>query len=166
MNIGDDANYVSISVGSDSNQSHFYYEAAINGGLDFEQEFRSSNDGTLYITYEAATKIFYLSRTGFGSQNASVRTTQGQWSVPVYVSIGGGSLGAVLSSGEAYLDNFEIVNANLLNWPPPTDLDQNGYIELYDLEIMCEHWLDSGAGDVDNSGHVDFFDLAQLGLAW
>ena len=72
INVGDDANYVSISVGSDSNQSYFYYEAVINGGLDFEQEFRSSNDGTLYITYEAATKIFYLSHTGFGSQNASV----------------------------------------------------------------------------------------------
>jgi lysophospholipase L1-like esterase len=166
MNVGDDVNYVSISVGSDSNQSYFYYEAVINGGHDFEQEFRSSGDGTLYITYEAATKIFYFSHTGFGSQNGSVRTTEGQWSVPVYVEIGGGSSGAVLSSGEAYLDNFAIVDANLLNWPPPTDIDQNGYIEIYDLEIMCEHWLDSGAGDFDNSGHVDFFDLAQLGLAW
>ena len=38
--------------------------------------------------------------------------------------------------------------------------------EVDDLEIMCGNWLGTGVGDVDNSGSVDFFDFAELGLAW
>lgn len=86
--------------------------------------------------------------------------------MPVDVSIGGGSSGAVLGPGEAYLDNFEMAKATLLGWPPATDLDGNGFIELYDLVIMCENWLDTGAGDIDNDGNVDFIDFAEFGLAW
>jgi hypothetical protein len=46
------------------------------------------------------------------------------------------------------------------------DLDCDGSIGWGDVAVMAYNWLDSGAGDVDNSGHVDFFDQAQLGLAW
>jgi hypothetical protein len=169
INVGDDANYVSISAGSDSNESYFYYEAVIDGNIVFEQEPRTSSDGTLYISYDSATKDFYLSHTGFGSENAYVWQTeppQSQWPSPVDVYIGGGSSGAALEQGEAYLDNFEVEKAGLLGWPPATDLDNNGYIELNDLEIMCGNWLGSGIGDVDNSGNVDFFDFAELALAW
>jgi hypothetical protein len=31
---------------------------------------------------------------------------------------------------------------------------------------MCENWLDTGAGDVNNDGIVDFLDFAELSLAW
>jgi hypothetical protein len=31
---------------------------------------------------------------------------------------------------------------------------------------MCENWLESGAGDIDNNGKVDLTDFAELGLAW
>ena len=170
MSVGDDANYVSISAGSDGNQSYLYYEAVVDGNVVFEQEPRTSDDGTFYISYVAATRDFYLSHTGFGSENAYVwnapNPTEGQWVQPVYVSIGGGSSGADVASGEAYLDNFEMAKAGLLGWPPATDLDYNGYIEIYDLAVICENWLENGAGDIDNSGYVDLYDIAEFGLAW
>jgi hypothetical protein len=169
INVGDDANYVSISAGSDSNQSYFYYETVIDGNGVFEQEPRASNTGTLYISYDSVSKDFYLSHTGFGSENAHGWQTdppQGQWPLPVDVYIGGGSCGAALEPGEAYLDNFKIEKAVLFGWPPATDLDGNGYIEFDDLEIMCGNWLGSGVGDIDNSGSVDFLDFAEFALAW
>jgi lysophospholipase L1-like esterase len=170
MSIGDDANYVLISAGSDGGQSYFYYDAVVGGDEISEQEPRTSNDGTFYISYVAATKTFYLSNTGFGIENAYVWNapdpTNGQWARPVYVSIGGGSSGAALRPAEAYVDNFEVVNGGLIDWPPATDLDDNGYIEVSDLAVMCESWLEDGDGDIDKNGTVNLFDLAELGLAW
>ena len=170
LSIGDDVNYVSISAGSDSNASYFYYEAVVDGSVVSEKEPRTSSDGTLYISFDAAAKKFYLSHTGFGSENAYVwqasNPTHGQWAMPVYVSIGGGSSAVVLSPGDAYLDNFEMKSAGLLDWPPANDIDGNGFIEIFDLELLCDNWLGSGQGDLDNSGNVDFPDLAELDLAW
>ncbi len=170
ISVGDDANYVSISTGSDSNASYFYYEAVVDGNVVSEKSPRASSDGTLYVSYDSALKRFYLSHTGFGSGNAYVwqgaDPTQGQWSLPVYVSIGAGSSGAALGPGEAYLNNFEMAQAGLLDWPPATDIDDNGFIEVYDFEIMCENWLGSGAGDIDADGDIDFYDFTEFGLAW
>jgi hypothetical protein len=56
----------------DGDASYFYYEAAVDGSVVMEQEPRTADDGTLYITYDAATKRMYLSHTGFGSANAYV----------------------------------------------------------------------------------------------
>jgi lysophospholipase L1-like esterase len=170
INIGDDANYVEISTGCDINGAYFYYQAVVDGNVFSERESRTSNDGTLYVSYNAAAKYFYLSHTGFGSGNAHVwqipSATRGQWSVPVYVSIGGGSVATAIGAGEAYLDNFEMAKAGLIGWPPATDMDRNGYIEIYDLARLCEGWLGSGPADFDKSGRVDFLDFAEFGLAW
>ena len=51
-----------------ASQSYFYYEAVVDGSVVFEREPRTSNDGTLYISYDSALKKFYLSHTGFGSE--------------------------------------------------------------------------------------------------
>lgn len=100
ISVGDDANYVSISAGSSGDGAYFYYEAVADGNIVSETEHRTTNDGTLYVSYDAASKDFYLSHTGFGSQNAYVWQTpnplQVQWVLPVGVSIGGGSFGVAL----------------------------------------------------------------------
>jgi hypothetical protein len=170
MSVGDDANYVSVSAGYEGSDKYFYYEAAVDGDVVSEQETRVVDDGTLYITYDSAAKRFYLSHTDFGSGNAYVWTapdpTQGQWSLPVDVALGGGSSGAALGSGEANLNDFEMQTAELFDWPPVTDIDGNTYIEIDDLMDMAENWLDNGPGDIDNNGIVDFDDFAKFGPAW
>jgi len=80
--------------------------------------------------------------------------------------LAGGSSGATLASGQAYLDNFLVNTAECLDWPPRTDLDVDGYIDVYDLEIMAANWLMAGDGDFDNNSSVDFIDFTELALAW
>jgi lysophospholipase L1-like esterase len=175
ISVRDDANYILISAGSSGSGAYYYYEAVVDGNMISETEPRTSNDGTLYVSYDANSKYFYLSHTGFGSQNAYVWQTpdplQVQWVLPVEVSIGGGSFGVALGLGDAYLDNFEVVTAALIDWPPVTDIDGNGFIEWSDLRIMCENWLDSGhdiPGDIykDEDNTVNFPDFAEFGSAW
>jgi len=170
INVGDDVNYVQISAGSDANELYFYYSASIDGNVFSEQQLRTSNDGTIYISYDSAAKEFYLSTAGFGVENAYIWQTpnalKGLWSTPIYVSLCGRSSGIAIGSGQAYLENFEISSGSLTNWPPATDLDNNGYIEIYDLANLCEQWLNTGPADFDNSGIVDFLDLDIFGIAW
>jgi hypothetical protein len=163
--ISDDSNYVTISAGSDSNASYFYYDAAIDGNAISEKASRTVDDGTLYVSFDSNSSTFYLSHTGFGAGEAD-SSAQGLWLKPVKVSIGGGSTGAYLESGEAYLDSFQINDAFLIGWPPATDCNLDDYIDIYDLEILCDNWLGAGRGDTDNNDYVDFIDFAQLGLAW
>jgi hypothetical protein len=165
ISVGDDANYVSMSVGSGSHNAYFYYETVVDGNVVDVNESRTADDGTLYVSFDSASRTFYLSHVGFGSGYAYA-SAQGQWGQPVNVSISGGSAGAILGSCRAYLDNFRVNKAGLLNWPPPTDLDDNGYIELNDFALMAENWLGSGDADFDNSGVVDFLDYTEFCLAW
>src|SRR4030042_1573603 len=117
ITVGDDVNYVSISVGSDGGQKYYYYETAVDGSVVTDQESRTADDGTLYVSYDSNSSTLYLSPTGFGVGNAHI-SAQGLLLEPVEVSLGGGSLGAALASGQAYLDNFLVNTAGLLDWPP------------------------------------------------
>ncbi len=179
LTVADNNSYASISAGSDNNGSYFYYEALVDGNVVSEKESRSTDNGTLYISYDSAANEMYLSHAGYGSTDAYTWSTipsplQGQWtSGSVEVGIGGGC-GVALASGEAYLDDMIIDDAKLLGWPPVTDLDGDGYIDLSDLEIIAYHWLDTGAGteggDINDNGigdgTVNLRDFAELGLAW
>jgi hypothetical protein len=169
--------YVSISSGSDSNESYFYYETGIDGNVILEQELRDSNDGTLYIWFEADSNNVYLSHIGYGDANAYKWQTlpsplQSRWTLPVNVTIGGSSDKASLGQGEAYLDDFKIIKAKLLGWPPATDLDGDGFISWGDIKIMCEYWLaDTNTdpdikGDINRDEAVNFLDFAELALSW
>jgi hypothetical protein len=170
-----DGNYVSLSAGFDGSQPYFYYEKAADGDVVYGQVSRASNDGTLYLSYDAGLDALYLSSTGYGSGNAWQTISgllAGQWaSAPVKVVIGGGSEFAGIEDGQAYLDNFAVNSGLLLGWPPVTDIDGNGFIEFDDLGIMCENWLATGSdilGDIykNEDNIVNFLDFAEFGLAW
>ncbi|MHC4791526.1 MAG: LamG domain-containing protein [Planctomycetota bacterium] len=141
-------NYVSLSAGCESNAQYYYYETGLDGMTMFGDTPRGSDNGVLYISYDASVDKLYLSFTGYGSENAW-QTMSGllqgsQWaSEPVDVTIGGGSDSVALTAGEAYLDNFEINDGLLLGWPPATDLDGDGYTGLGDVARLCEDWLQS-----------------------
>jgi hypothetical protein len=168
-------NYVSIMAGADGNLPYFEYEKVVDGNVTSAQASRGSDDGTLYISYDAALDELYLSYSGYGDSNAWQTITgllAGQWSSEsVRIAIGGGSAGDVIDYNQAYLDNFEVTSGLLIDWPPVTDIDGNGYIEWLDLATMCEHWLETGPnvpGDIhkDEDNIVNFLDFADFTLAW
>jgi subtilisin family serine protease len=171
--IEDEQDYVSISAGADGNESRYYYETVVDGNLIAETETRDDNEGAFYIWYDADSNCIYVSSTGFGAEDAYLWRTTGnplQWNrtTPVSIVLGGGSNGGVFESGEVYLDNFKVVAGRLYNWPPVTDLNEDGFIEPGDIAAFAEHWLTdpNAPPDFDNNGTVDFLDFAELGLAW
>ena len=150
-----------------------------NGGSGTETIPGSeATDGTLYISYDANSNNLYLSHTGYGSGNAYIWQTtpnplQGQWMSPVDVIIGGGSNRIVLNSGDAYLDNFEITTATLIDWRL-VDFDTDGDVDLRDFAIFASAWRSSlGDGNwnpvCDISGPdnvIDVLDLAVFTNYW
>jgi hypothetical protein len=73
---------------------------------------RGCDNGTLYLSYDAAGDELYLSYTGYGPANA-FRTVpgllKGYWAGrPVFIVLGGGSEGIALTGDEACLDNFSV----------------------------------------------------------
>ncbi|UCG49334.1 MAG: hypothetical protein JSU94_06025 [Phycisphaerales bacterium] len=110
----DDANdpHVEISAGHSAPGPYFWYEVAAKSGGDEHWTPRSADDGTFYISYNSTADELYVSYTGYGSENA-FRTAsgllKGVWAAsPVRIKLGGGSIGQVLDSGDAYLDNFTV----------------------------------------------------------
>ncbi|MBN2019255.1 MAG: hypothetical protein JW749_03415, partial [Sedimentisphaerales bacterium] len=171
IKVADGDNYVQVTAGSDSNGLRFYYEAKVDGIITAEEETRAINDGSLYISYDANAGIIYMSYQGYGSENAYTwlsipNPLTCQWNSNVAVSVGCGGDNLNASQGQAYLDNFEMATAELINWPPATDLDGSSYIDINDFAEMAENWLGTGPGDLDNNGIVDFLDFAVFGPAW
>ena len=169
----DGNNYVAISAGSDSSGPYLYYEKIVDGSAIFEEEPRSSDDGTLYVSYDAGADQLYLSFTGYGAANAWKTLSgllQNQWaSGPVSVAIGGGCGGGGIDNGQAYLDNFEVTAGRVLGWPSAADLNRDGFIDWLDTLVIRQHWLEVGVGiegDLNNDGIVNFRDFAEFALAW
>jgi len=119
-----------LEAGCLENQTFYLHEIEENGSIIQEASVsRSTEDGTLYISYDAEKDELYMSYTGYGKPNAW-QTVEGllqdQWAgQPVYVVIGGGSDQVVLDTGDAYLDNFA-VDTGLLDFM--TESDDNGDI--------------------------------------
>jgi hypothetical protein len=166
-------NYVLIAADANSNETHFWYEQVVDGNaVSFGQVPRYSNDGTLYISYDAVLDELYLSHTGYGAADAwqtIAGLLQGRWAAkPVIVAIGGGSNGCIIADNQAYLDNFEVTAGKVLGWPPPRDLNSDRFIDRFDMKVMSEHWLQTGIdteGDVNGDGTVNFIDFALLATA-
>jgi hypothetical protein len=72
---------------------------------------RAADTGTLYISYDADLDEFYYGFVGFGPANAwhTVKGMKDRWKGrPVYVFIGGRSMGIPLSDGDVWLDDFSV----------------------------------------------------------
>ena len=96
----------------------FYLYEAIDGVWRTEETSdRSSDNGTLYVSFSAEKDELHLSCTGYGRTNAWQTITgllKGRWgNAPVYVALGGGCDQAILDTGDAYLDDF-VIDSGLL----------------------------------------------------
>ena len=101
----------------------FYWDALVGGSvIDANEKLRSSDNGTLYISYNAATDDLYVSDSGYGAGNAwgtILDLVQGAWDADVVSPLLGGSADEALPSGAAYLDNF-VVNSGMIIPEPAT----------------------------------------------
>jgi len=109
---------ITFEAGCMNEQLFYQYEAIDGLWSNEERSDRYTEDGTLYVSYDAAIDELYLGYTGYGKANAW-RTVTGllkdKWAAqPVYVAIGGGSDQDVLEAGDAYLDNF-VVDSGVLD---------------------------------------------------
>lgn len=102
---------IMFGAGGDTDEQYYFYEGS-NGfsGLQ-DSESRTSHDGTLYVSYDAAKDELYLGHEGYGKPNAWRTITgllkgSGWQGEPVYVAVGGGADRVVVEPGEVWLDDF------------------------------------------------------------
>ncbi|MGB3087513.1 MAG: PEP-CTERM sorting domain-containing protein, partial [Phycisphaerae bacterium] len=106
-------NYVAFSVGRDD--VHYYGYEISNAGTVVAKDwgYRSQDQGTLYLSYDANLKELYLGTTGYWTVNAWETLSDpfdGLFGPgdDVYVLLAGYMRGSVtaIASGEACLDSF------------------------------------------------------------
>lgn len=117
-----------FGAGCDMHSPYFFYEQ-VDGYQRFaDSENRSLDEGTLFVSYDAATDELYLSHTGYGEANAW-QTIGGllkgtRWrGEPVYVAIAGGADGVALESDDVWLDNFVLNRGTVVQSDEDADSD-------------------------------------------
>lgn len=130
--------------------SAFFWDAIADGNqFDANEQLRSLDDGTLYISYDAATDDLYVSGSGYWADDAWDTISglvQGAWGADMIRPLLGGCSGeaaGALHSGVAYLDNFIVDSGTIVP--------------------ICEYAL---AGDLNNDCKVDFRDFAVMATNW
>jgi alpha-tubulin suppressor-like RCC1 family protein len=112
------ARYVKLEAGCDRQYPYFWYEAIDGKRKQSGFVERRANDGTLYMSYDAAMDTLYLSTVGFGVKEAWAAipgVLQGSWrATGLRVFLGGGAEGMSVNSGDAYLDNLRLESGNLI----------------------------------------------------
>lgn len=140
-------NYIELAAGYGEDSPIFWYEQG-GKGTPYADDWKArySNCGTLYISYNADLDELYLSDTGYGSVHAWKTVSgivQGIWDRKmVGVAIGGNTIGAALTSGQAYLDNFVIDSGTLCDGSPDADLNEDCKVDFKDFALFALEWLD------------------------
>jgi hypothetical protein len=127
----------------------FYYDLTIDGIDDpGAHKERTTNDGTLYISYDATEDKIYLSYTGYWAANAWITVPNllnGTWGGSVvFPEIDGWSEGMVLDSGDAYLDNFVVDSGTIVpicQYMLVGDLNNDCKVDFRDFALMVANWL-------------------------
>lgn len=111
----DEANDVWLEAGYGDGSAYFCWDAIVNdSAIDANEKLRSSDAGTLYISYDASEDELYVSDIGYWSTDAwgiLPGLVDGTWGADVVGLLLGGSSGdadELLPSGVAYLDNFVV----------------------------------------------------------
>jgi hypothetical protein len=162
--------HLTFQAGNSGATQTLSYRQAVDGSTTASDEAnRTANDGVLRIVYDSSLDTLSM----FEGTNLLWEfpgLIGGAWGgQPVNIRIGGSCDGAALNSGQAYLDDFELNEGVLVNWPPATDINQDGFVDMEDAEVMSDYWLDEGPGldaDVNGDQLVNLVDFAEVARAW
>jgi hypothetical protein len=167
--------YIYLSAGCCEGENYYWYEGEYN---DWDEVLRSTDNGTLYVSYVAATDTLYLGYEGYGAVNAWITLPgilKGQWGgVPIYVGFGGAAYdGATVTAGQFYLDNFVLDSGVVTQTTAiPGDIAGLHGVNLADYGELAAHWDQTGCptdcedADINMDGTVDISDLVILAGNW
>jgi len=98
----------------------FNYGWSVEGAESNNEIPRGSDDGTLYLSYDASVDELYLSHTGYWKTSAwytIAGVLQGTWGGGAVSPCLGGEVdwGAAIDSGDAYLDNFVVDSGTVVS---------------------------------------------------
>jgi hypothetical protein len=114
--------WAELEAGCFDTDAFYLYEVRDGFWVQERVTNRSSDGGTLYMSYNPDTDELYFSYTGYGKANAWQTVPgllKGLWaSDAVYVTLSGGSEGMALGAGDAWLDNF-VLNAGVVQSVEP-----------------------------------------------
>jgi hypothetical protein len=117
-------------------------------------EIRLGQDSSPFASYAVFTPTLTPSKQHFAYSFVMQNTTD--LSARLMFNMGG-------ALGDIYLDNVSVFN------PPIGDLNLDGRVDLFDLQIFTSNWLKQQSGlssDLDGSSKVDFTDFGILGENW
>jgi hypothetical protein len=117
-----------FGVDEHGNENPFFWGDKTTDGIHVNkgQKPRSLDDGTLYISYDAAADELYLSDIGYGTTDAWITIQsllQGEWGGGVVSPVlTGEAKNVALASGDAYLDNFVVDSGTIVLVPEPATI--------------------------------------------
>jgi rhodanese-related sulfurtransferase len=110
--------WAEFEVGAFDERPFFLYEIRDESWVREEVNDRSSDNGTLYVSYDPDKDELYFSDRDYGKDKAIWTVTglvHGRWqSDSVYVILSGGSEGMALTGEDAWLDNFAIDSGGII----------------------------------------------------
>ncbi|MCC6680948.1 MAG: hypothetical protein IT445_08600 [Phycisphaeraceae bacterium] len=128
--------------------------------------------GTFIITYNAAGDDLILASNVTGTSPYALNdTVQSIWNADaLYVSLGARGSGITLTDNNTFFDNFTIVTGHVMFDLHPGDANGDGLVNLADLQILGDNWLNNSAdwsmADFTGDNLVNLSDLQILGDNW
>jgi hypothetical protein len=146
-------NYFQAGVGCDEDVPYMGYNIMVNGSPTEEYGgARSSDDGTVYISYDSPSDTLRVSAAGYSSGDALYRAglLKGNWGgADVSVLLVGYSAGVVVASGEAYGDNFVVDQGTIVTLPPSAPTSVAATDGAYTDKVAITWTASSGATAYD-----------------
>lgn len=164
--INNSNNFISIAANSHQNQRYYIFKSNLDGDYGKLEYPRSSDSGQLCISFDKDTSSIFLSHIAYDMNFSDYHIA-----IPVVaglkVELSGIIEGSIVSPNLLWLDNFTVNTGQIENFPPKTDINQDGFIDINDLAELSLNWLTSySPADINGDGIVDFKDIAKFSEVW
>lgn len=169
-------NHLTVHIGNNAIGKYYDIISLENMNIYFDhwQDDKSPQEVvSLFVYYNHLTDILNISTLDYGDTTQGIDIYElvgnGWYGGPLQVKIEASTQSSDLNEDSMWFDNFIINTGNIINWPPRTDIDRDGFITIYDLEILTEYWLSTDNeldADINSDGIVNLLDLTKLFNAW